>query len=153
MSNIHKPMRMPELNLQPPITDKVRLSEDMQQTLALLVAYSENQRVLIKASESGVLNTVNPRIKGIWGFEGLGNNTWKQGDNITCNEVMITAHPINVGNLWVRPHSRYVPSGDGANFAWPVGAGDVVNFAVSNLNQIWFTFEQQEDKVIVAYTI
>ncbi|GAI54694.1 unnamed protein product, partial [marine sediment metagenome] len=84
MPDINKPMDIPELNLQPPITGKVKLSEDMQQTLALLCTYVNNKRVTVKASESGVLQTVNPRIKGIWGAESGGAGSTKQGDNIPC---------------------------------------------------------------------
>ncbi|GAH58832.1 unnamed protein product [marine sediment metagenome] len=65
MPDINKPMDIPELNLQPPISGKVRLSEDMQQTLALLCTYVNNKRVTLKASESGVLLVGEPVIKDI----------------------------------------------------------------------------------------
>ncbi|MBA7571649.1 hypothetical protein ES708_13415 [subsurface metagenome] len=152
MGDINKPMDVPELNLRPPIDGKVRLSEDMQQTLALLTAYFENKRVLLKASESGVLNTVNPRIKNIWGATSTNAPSTKQGDDIPCNEVMILGHPDNDTTIWVRPYSVYVPSGNNVNIAWPVAANSVVNFVVSNLNQIWFYFVGATDKIIVAYT-
>jgi len=153
MTTISKPMGVPELNLSPPITEKIRLSEDMQQTLALLCAVGDAQRTLIKASESGVLYTVSPRIKDLWGFKSLGDTTHKQGDNIPCNEVMITGHPDNSGKIWVRPYNKYILTGDGANFAWPVAANAVVDFVVSNINQLWFYFEKLNDIVIVAYTM
>ena len=125
----------------------------MQQTLTLLTAYCENQRVLIKATESGVLNTVSPRIKDLWGFTSLGDASHKQGSDIVCNEVMITGHPDNAGAIWVRPYSQYVLAGDNKNYAWPVAASGVVGFVVSNINQLWFYFEKLNDIVIVAYTI
>lgn len=153
MANINKPMNVPELNLRPPITEKVRLSEDMQQTLALLTGYHNSIRKVLKASESGILYTVNPRIKNIWGFKGLNDTTHKQGDNISCNEVMITGHPENTGIIWVRPYTQYVPTNEGANFAWPIAANAVVGFVVSNIKQLWFYYEKKDDIVIVAYTI
>lgn len=152
MPDINKPMDIPELNLQPPITGKMRLSEDMQQTLALLCAYVNNKRVTIKASESGVLQTVTPRIKSMWGATSTGAGSSKQGDNIPCNEVMILGHPDNDTLIVVRPHSVYVPADEKANIGWPLAANDVVNFVVSNLNQLWFYFVGATDKIIVAYT-
>lgn len=152
MPDINKPMDVPELNLQPPITGKVRLSEDMQQTLALLCAYVNNKRVTLRASESGILQSVTPRIKSIWGATSSGLASTKQGDNIPCNEVMILGDPANDTIIWVRPHSVYIPEGDGANIAWPIAANGVVGFVVSNLNQLWFYFVGATDKVIVAYT-
>lgn len=152
MPDINKPMDMPELNLQPPITGKLRLSEDMQQTLALMCAHCGSERKLLSASESGVLNTVNPRIKDIWGFTGVNDTTHKQGNNIKCNEVMVLGHPLNSGLIWVRPYAQYVISDTKPNIAWPIAASGVVGFVVSNLNQLWFYFELKDDKVIVAYT-
>ncbi|GAI79828.1 unnamed protein product [marine sediment metagenome] len=152
MPDINKPMDIPELNLQPPITGKIRLGEDMVQTLALLCAMGDSKRITLRASESGVLQTVTPRIKSLWGATSSGDPSTKQGDDIPCNEVMILGHPDNDVKIWVRPHAVYVPTGDNANIAWPVGAGEVVSFVVSNLNHIWFYFEGATDKVIVAYT-
>lgn len=152
MPDINKPMDIPELNLQPPITGKIRLSEDMQQTLALLCAVGNAQRIALKASESGILQTVNPRIKSLWGATSSGLASTKQGDDIPCNEVMILGHPDNDTTIWVRPHAVYVPTGDNANIAWPISANGVVGFVVSNLNHLWFYFEGATDKVIVAYT-
>lgn len=152
MPEINKPMDIPELNLQPPITGKVKLSDEMQQTLALLCTLVDSKRVLLKASESGVLQTVTPRIKNIWGATSTGAASTKRGDNIPCNEVMILGHPDNDTTIWVRPYGVYVPSGNGANIAWPIKANSVVNFVVSNLNQIWFYFVGATDKIIVAFT-
>ncbi|GAH96930.1 unnamed protein product [marine sediment metagenome] len=65
---------------------------------------------------------------------------------------MILGHPDNDTIIWVRPYGVYVPTGDEVNIAWPVSANGVVNFAVSNLNQLWFYFVGATDKIIVAYT-
>lgn len=152
MPDINKPMDVPELNLQPPITGKVRLSEDMQQTLALLCGLAGNHRKLLRASESGILNTITPLIKDLWGHTSTGATEHKQGDDIACSEVMIMGHPDNGDKIWVRPYAQYVLSGDTANIAWPVAANAVVSFTVSNLKQLWFYFVDSGDKIIVAYT-
>jgi len=147
MPDINKPMAVPELNLRPPIDGKVRLSEDMQQTLALLTAFSENKRVTLKASESGVLNVTSARIKDIIHCVATVPNCAITGPNVTCSEVMLMAHPDNTGLVWVRPD---VPAL--ANNAWPLAAGEVVNFSVGNLNQINALVIVNGETVIAAYT-
>lgn len=152
MPDINLPMDIPELNLQPPITGKVRMSEDMTQTLSLLCGYFNGKRKLLDCSKSGILQTVQPRIKSIWGTTSTGAGSAIRGNDIPCNEVMILGHPDNDTLIVVRPYSVYVPTGDNANIGWPLAANAVVGFTVSNLNQLWFYFVGATDKVIVAYT-
>jgi len=147
MPDINKPMDIPELNLHPPITDKVRLSEDMQQTLALLVGYSDNKRKLLRASESGVLNVAEPQIKDIVHFTGSGANDEQVGSDTPCTEVMVMGHPDNTGIVWVRPGVTATTGN-----AWPLWAGDPVKFTLSNLNQLNMLMVDDGDIVIAAYT-
>jgi len=147
MSNINKPMDVPELNLKPPIDGKVRLSEDMQQTLALLTAYCENKRVTLKASESGVLNTTSAKIKDIVHFTGVGANDTQTGESVPCTECMVMGHPDNTGKVWVR--SDKTASVDNA---WPLAAGEVVNFTLDNLKQLNMLIVVDGEKLICAYT-
>ena len=147
MSDINKPMSIPELFLKPPIDGKVRLSEDIQQTLALLVAYCDNKRVVLKASESGVLNTASARIKDIVHYTGVGANDTQVGDGIVCTECLIMGHPDNTGNVWVRADKTATTDN-----AWPLAAGEVVNFTLDNLKQLNMLIVVAGEKVIVAYT-
>jgi len=147
MTDINKPMDVPELNLKPPIDGKVRLSEDMQQTLALLVAYCENKRVTLKASESGVLNTTSAKIKDIVHFTGVGANDTQTGESVPCTECMVMGHPDNTGKVWVRTDKTAT-----VDNAWPLAAGEVVNFTLDNLKQLNMLIVVAGEKVIVAYT-
>jgi len=147
MSNINKPMDIPELNLKPPIDGKVRLSEDMQQTLALLCAYVNSKSVILKASESGVLNVTSARIKDIIHCVATVPNCSIVGPNVTCSEVLLMAHPDNTGLVWVRPDKPAT-----ANNAWPLAKSEVVNFSVDNLNQINALVIVDGETVIAAYT-
>jgi len=140
-------MGVPELNLKPPIDGKVRLSEDMQQTLALLTAYCENKRVTLKASESGVLNTTSAKIKDIVHFTGVGANDTQTGESVPCTECLVMAHPDNTGKVWVRPDKTAA-----VDNAWPLAAGEVVNFTLDNLQQLNMLVVVAAEKVIVAYT-
>ena len=147
MSDINKPMDIPELNLKPPIDGKVRLSEDMQQTLALLTAYGDNARKLLRASESGVLNVTSARIKEIVHFTGVGANDTQKGFATPCTECMVMGHPDNTGLVWVRPYK-----GAALSNAWPLAAGEVVGFTLDNLSQLNILIVVDGEKLIVAYT-
>lgn len=147
MPDINKPMDIPELNLQPPITGKIRLSEDMQQTLALLCGYFNGQRKLLQASEAGVLNTTSRQIKDIVVFPATSTpDTW-QGGNIPCTEIAVIAGLSNGDRAWVRPYS----AASAAN-GWPLDKGDIFGFTINNLNQLHITIQTTDDIVVVAYT-
>jgi len=147
MGNINKPMDIPELNIEPPISGKLRLSEDMQQTLALLTGYSDNKRVVLRASESGILYVAEPRIADIVHYTGVGANDTQTGGDIPCTEAIVTGHPDNTGKIWVRPDKTAT-----VNNAWPLEAGDVVTFTLDNLKQLNMLFVVASEKVIVGYT-
>jgi len=140
-------MDVPELNLKPPIDGKVRLSEDMQQTLALLTAYCENKRVTLKASESGILNTTSAKIKDIVHYTRVGVTEEKMGDVVQCTECLVMGHPDNIGKVWVRPDKTAT-----IDNAWPLSAGEVVGFTLDNLKQLNMFIAVDGETVIVAYT-
>ena len=147
MSIIGKAMRIVGLSLDPPIDKAVRLSEDMQQTLALLCGYGIDERKVLRASESGVLNVTSARIKDIEHYTGSGANDTQVGKNIPCTECMVMAHPDNTGKVWIRPDKTAT-----VDNAWPLSAGEVVNFALDNLKQLNMLIAVGGEKLIVAYT-
>ena len=147
MTVINKSMDVSELNLQPPIVGTVRLSDDMQQTLALLTALGADRRRPLRCSESGILNVVNPRIKDILHYTGSGANDEQNGADIPCTEVMAMGHPNNSSNVWVRPNKTAT-----TNNAWPLAAKEVVSFTLDNLSQLIMLIVGDGEKVIVAYT-
>ena len=147
MPDINKPLDVPELNLQPPITGKIRLSEDMQQTLALLCAMGSSKRIMLRASESGILLVGEPVINDIAVVTGSGTPSVIQGADIACSGVMIIAHPDNTDEAWVRPYAAV-----DATHRWPLNSGDVVRFAVDNVNRLHFLFDTAAEKAIIAYT-
>lgn len=147
MPEISKPMDVPELNIRPPIEGKIRLSEDMQQTLALLTAYSENKRVTLKASESGILSTASAKIKDIKHYTRDGATEEQTGGNVPCTECMVMGHPDNTGLVWVRPYKTATTDN-----AWPLAKGEVVGFTLDNLKQLNMFIVVDGETVIVAYT-
>lgn len=147
MTVINKSMNVSELNLQPPIEGKIRLSEDMQQTLALLCALGADKRRPLRCSESGVLNVTDPRIKDIEHYTGDGANDTQTGTDTECTECMIMGHPDNTGKVWVRPNKTAT-----VDNAWPLAAGEVVGFTLDNLKQLNMLIVVDGEKAIVAYT-
>ena len=140
-------MRFPELDLQPPIKGQVRLSEDMQQTLALLTAYGDNKRVVLKATEGGMLNIVSPQVKDVVVVTADEDAYDWQGGDIPCTEVIVIAGLDNTGRVWIRPNS----AASAAN-GWPLDAEDMFGFTLSNLNQLHINIETNAEIAVVAYT-
>lgn len=147
MSIIGKAMRFVGLSLEPPIDKAVKLSEDMQQTLALLCGYGIDGRKLLRASESGVLNVTSARIKDIVPYTGSGANDTQTGDNVACTECLVMGHPDNTGSVWVRPSVAAT-----VNNSWPLAKGEVVSFTLDNLKQLNMLMVEDGDIVIVAYS-
>lgn len=150
MPDINIPMDIPELNLQPPITGKVKLSPDMQQTLALLCAMGNSQRIALRASESGLLLLGEPVIKDIVILQGALSGdpllSYAHGANIPCSMAMVMAYPTNSDTVWVRPYSK-----PDDTHKWPLQKWDIVKFAVDNLNRLHFLFDTDGEYVIIAY--
>ena len=147
MQTINKSMDVSELNIQPPITGKVRLSDDMQQTLALLTAMGADKRRPLRCSESGVLNVTDPRIKDIKHYTQTASVYEYTGDNLPCSSCLIMAHPDNDGSVWVRPNKTST-----VNNSWPLAKGEVIGFTLDNLEQLNMLFIEDGDILIVAYT-
>lgn len=147
MRVINKAMRILGLNVQPPIDDAVKLSDDMQQTLALLCGYGIDERKLLRASESGVLNVTSARLKDVVHFTGSGANDTQSGPDVTCCECMIMGHPSNTGLIWVR--TKDVATVDNA---WALAAKEAVSFTLDNLKQLQMLIVADGEKVIVAYS-
>lgn len=147
MTTINKPMDVSELNIQPPLKGKTRLSDDMQQTLALLTAMGADKRRPLRCSESGVLNITDPRIKDIKHYTGVGANDTQQGDDIPCTTVMVMGHPSNGDTVWVRPNKTAT-----VDNAWPLLKREVIGFTLDNLSQLHMLMVTDTERVIVAFT-
>lgn len=146
MFHIGTPLKIPELKLQPDQEGAIQLSKDMQQSLSLMTAFSKNRRILIKASPVGALRTTSARIIDIVHFTGSGASDEQQGSDVVCSEVMCMGHPSNGGKVWVRTLSTA-----GLTTAWPLGAGEVINFSVDNLRDLQMLIVVDTEKLIVAY--
>lgn len=147
MHRINKPLAVPELNIEPPISGKIALSDDMQQTLALLTAMGSSKRIVLKASESGCLLVGEPVVDDVIIVTTAAITGLAQGADLPCSMAMIMAHPDNTDRAWVRPYAAC-----DSTHKWPLDSGDVVKFAVDNVNRLHFLCDTAEEKVIIAYT-
>jgi len=142
------PVKMPELNLMPETERGIELDKGMKQVMSLLTAYWQEQRVTLKCSPSGVLFVTSPQIKDIFHVTGVGANYAYQGSDVQCSEVLIMGHPLNTGNIWVKPN--IVATVDNA---WPLAKTDVICLSLINLNMLNILIVVDGEKAIVAYTI
>jgi len=148
MRMIRKPMQVPGLNLKPPIESGLQLSEDVQQTMATLVGYAVNQRVLLKATPQGVLRTTGPRLIDVKHYTGVGANDHPAMDDMACCEVLVLGHPDNAGTIWVRNSETAT-----VDNAWPIAAGDAAGFSVNNLTQLSILCVADGDKAVVGVAL
>ncbi len=146
MTRIGTPLKVPELNLQPEPEGGLQLSDDMQQALSLLTAFSKNRRILLRASPVGALRTTSARLIDVLHFTGSGANDTQNGNDIPCSEVLCMGHPDNTGKVWVR--SMVVATT--AN-AWPLGAGEIYNISVDNLRDLQMLIVEDGEKLIASY--
>jgi hypothetical protein len=148
MLAIGTPIAVPELNLQPEQSGGVQLSEDMQQSLALMTAFFLNKRVLLKASPSGMLYVTSPPMQDVLHVTATGTAYTYQGENIPCSEIMVIAHPDNTGRVWVRVNGTAT-----VNNAIPLAAGDAVPVSIFNLNMLNLLIATNGEKAIIAYSL
>jgi len=147
MNRIGTPLECPELHLSEKHEGGMELSKDVQQTLSMLAGFVKNKRVLLKASPGGILETTSARLQDIKHYDATEANHALQGDDIPCSEIMCMGHPDNGGKVWVRTMTAA-----GLTNSWPLGAGDVINFAVDNLRDLRMLIVVDTETLIVAYT-
>jgi len=141
------PFRIEDMLLKPDMSGRIRLSDDMQQTLASLVGYDDVARRLLRCSKGGILYTASARLQNIVHITGSGaNDTW-QGSDLKVNEVMVMGHPDNSSLIWVKNDEEAT-----INNGWPLDAKEVVNVTLDNLNNLNLLIVGDGEKAIIAYT-
>ena len=148
MAKIDKGMESPELGGRALPVSTLRAGDELGQTLALIMAYANNVRVLLKASPSGVQYTAGPRLTDVFHWTAAAPNTAKQGDNIICTEVLCMAHPDNTGRIWVRTRVAATTAN-----GFPLEAGEVIGFSVENLMELRALIVANGDTLIVGYSL
>ena len=148
MDTIQKPMQSSELGYQQAIARLTRVSDEMTQSLASIMGYSVNQRVLLKASASGVLYTVTPRVSDIIQWSAVGDNEAHQGQDLACSAVLLRCALANIDNVYVsiRKTTTTINS-------LPLQKGEWVIFSVDNLNELHCLIAKTGDIFVVMYSM
>lgn len=147
MPEILKPLTFDDLPVKPPLVGRPRISEDLQQTVALQVGWDGATRRLIRCSPSGVLRVGQARAKGIYNIlSGVIPYTITCPD-ISTSEVMLRSFPDNAGRVFVN-----IGKAAGENLGYPLFVGEWVTLSVNNLNSLQLWFEKAADRVAIIYT-
>ncbi len=147
MSEVLIPLTFDDLPVRPPLTGRPRISEDLQQTIALLVGWDKRTRRLVSVNPQGILHTGSPLVKGIINQVSTGIGGVKQLTDIETSEVMIRAKPTNGSRIWVN-----IGIAAAVNTGYPLDSGEWVNFSTNNLINLHFYFVAADDYVIIMYT-
>lgn len=147
MPEIIKPLTFDDLPVRPPFVGRPKISDDIQQTAALLVGWDKVTRRLVSVSPTGVLHVAQPVVKGITNL--LSNDysyNWNGGD-ISTSEVMIKANPDNVSRIWVNVGVAAAP-----NIGHPLDAGESVVLSINNLHSLHVHIVNTGERASVVYT-
>lgn len=147
MVEITVPFGIGELLIRPELAGRIRLSEDMQQTLAALAGYDGMSRRLLRCSAGGILRTSSPRIKDILHVTVTDPVFTWQGSDIPATEVLIMGHPDNTDLVWVTCDETAT-----ANNGWPLAAGDIISLTIDNLNNLHLYIVKTAETAIIAYS-
>jgi len=147
MPEVLIPLTFEDLEVKPPLVGRPKISEDLQQTVALLVGWDKRTRRLVSVSPSGVLHVASAPVKGIVNLLSTGDGTTQQGGDIKTSEVLIRAIPTNSGRIWIN-----VGTAAAVNSGYPLDSGEPVTLSVNNLHSLHFYFTKDTDKACVVYT-
>lgn len=148
MDTIQKPMQADELGYQQAVARLVRVSDEMTQSLASIMGYATNQRVLLKASASGILYTTTPRISDIIQRKAVGDNEAWQGPDLPCSAVLIRCALANTDNVYVTVRKTATTAN-----SLPMQKGEWVIFSVENLNEVRALIAKTNDILVVMYSL
>jgi len=147
MPEVLIPLTFEDLPTKPPLIGRPRISEDLQQTVALLVGWDNTTRRLVSVSPTGVLYVTSARVKGIANVLFASPSYAWQGEIVSVSEVLIRAHPDNTGRVWAN-----VGAVAAADTGYPLDAGEWVKWSINNLHTLYLLGSATATKAIVVYT-
>ena len=147
MPDIIIPLTFDDLPVKPPLIGRPRISDDIQQTAALLVGWDNRTRRLIRCSPTGVIRVGSARAKGIIDVLSDQATYTLTLPDIPTSEAMIRAYPDNSGRVFVN-----IGTAAALNTGYPLFTGEWVSVSVNNLNSLQLYIEKDAEKVAVIYT-
>lgn len=147
MKEILIPLTFEDLPTRPPLVGRPQVSDDIQQTVALLVGWDGSTRRLVRVTPTGTLRICEAPVKGISNILADETNyTWSGYDTPT-SEVIVKAHPDNTGRVWVN-----VGDVAAADIGYPLDAGEWVKLSINNLAALHLFIAVDTEKAIIVYT-
>ena len=148
MRDVQIPFTFEDLPVRPPLGGKVRISDDLQQTLSVLVGFDKITRRLVYVNPQGVLHIASPPVKAIINQQSTGASSTKQFTDIKTSEILVRAKPSNDGRIWVN-----IGIAAAVNTGYPLDSGEYIVFSTNNLINLNLFFVGASDYAIVIYTI
>lgn len=147
MPEILKTLTFDDLPTRPPLVGRPRISDDIQQAIAMLVGWDGATRRFVRVSPTGALRVGSARVLGVYDVVAD-----QDGYIITCidcptSEAMIRAYPDNTGRVFVAINAT-----PALNSGYPLFTGEWVSLSTNNLSSIHLYIEKDTDKVAVIYT-
>jgi len=147
MAKIHKPLPFPTLQSKPELSALPNISDDIQQTLALLSGYDGSQRELLRCSPGGILYFNSPRAADIIKVTATAINFDWVGDNVITNEIVVRADSGNADLVQVMIDKPFA-----AGSAWPLAANESIQLSLDNLNNLNLRIIADTEIVYILYT-
>ena len=147
MADIMVPFPFNDLPIKPELTGKIKVSEDITQTLATLLGWDGSSRRLVKTSRGGVLQFASPTVAGIITKTAGAGNQVQTFDSIDTNEILIRGHPDNLGLVWV----NFGVTPTTAN-GYPLSSTESLIVSLDNLAKLQILIVVSGEKVIVIHT-
>jgi len=114
----------------------------------VIAAYVDHKKRLLQCSESGVLYIASARLKDTFHVTATSDDFVYQGSHVVCSELLVIAHPDNVGRIWVR--SDIPATTDNST---PLNAGDSIVFSLDTVKSLHILIEKNTDVAIVNITV
>lgn len=130
-TNLQRPLPLQEMPVAPEITRPFIISDDLQQTLAMLFGYDGSGRRPIRCNNQGTLYVASPVVKDNTVITGSGADYQWCGDNENVSEVIIMADPGNGSNIYV----KFDETATSAN-GWPLAAKDSLTITINNMARV-----------------
>jgi len=147
MLEIIKTLTFDDLPTRPPITGRPKLSDDIQQTIALLSGWDGATRRLLRVSPTGALRVCSAKAKGVYNITAGSDDLKVSCIDCPVSEIMIRAFPDNIGKVFVNVNAEA-----DENVGYPIFTGEWVSISVNNLSSLQLWFEKQDDKIAGIYT-
>ena len=147
MLEITVPFPISEIIVAPEPTGRLRLSDDIQQTLSSIMGYDGQSRRPLRCSNTGVLFISSASVKAITVVTATSAGFAWAGSNIATSEVLVRNRTGQAGVVYVA-----VDDTAGADNSFVLAAGESITIAINNLSRLHLLISTDTEKADLVYT-